>query len=321
MSFLVSPALIDSVLITSSVGGASGIGFATAQILAGQGATVHVLDRHTPSATASVPAFHGPLPDNITFHICDVSDWKTLRGIFAQIGHVDHVFANAGISETENFLADTLEDSSPAANVAATGTTLENLKEPGYPLIDINLKGVLNIVKLAHHVFLRDATAGSIVITSSATAYSPEISLPVYSALKLAIVGLVRSLRHTLVQDNITINAVVPAATETRLIALEFLVPIKQMGMPLSSARHVGAALVYSAVARETRRVDVYGKEPAENLNKEGRWNGRVILTLGNTYTELEEKLADLRPEWFGEENNRLTNRQQMITDHRQFEN
>lgn len=248
-----------------------------------------------------------------------MTDWVALRKIFVRVGHLDYVFANAGISETENFLADTLEEPCSTTEPSTNGTVLERLREPEYPLIDVNLKGVLNVIKLAHHSFKRDTTPGSIVITSSATAYSPEQSLPVYSALKLALVGLVRSLRHNLYLDNITVNAVVPASTETRLIAPKFIEPIKQMGLPVSSARHVGAALVYSAVARETRKVEVYGKEPIENIKKEGRWNGRVILTLGETYTELEEKLADLRPQWFGEQNLMLQNKQQAVTDFRQF--
>lgn len=50
---------------------------------------------------------------------------------------------------------------------------------------------------------------------------------------------------------------------------------------------------------------------------REARWNGRVILVLGNQYTELEEPLAGLRPLWFGEENLKLTRAQQTETDFR----
>jgi NAD(P)-dependent dehydrogenase (short-subunit alcohol dehydrogenase family) len=232
-----------------------------------------------------------------------------LRSIFSKIGSLDFAFANAGISETENFLADTVEVT-PAEHSHQNGLKggiSDSLKEPSYPLLDVNFKAVLNVVKLAHHSFKRDGKQGAIVLTSSATAYAPEQSLPVYSAVKLALVGLVRSLRHNLICDGITINAVVPACTETALVGAEFLGPIKDMGLPVSSARMVGAALVHSAVAKEARKVDVYGKEPLENVKLPGRWNGRVILTLGDTYTELEEKLADLRPQWFGEENAVMT--------------
>ncbi|PVI03627.1 hypothetical protein DM02DRAFT_696939, partial [Periconia macrospinosa] len=193
------------------------------------------------------------------------------------------------------------------------------LKEPTYPLVDVNLKGVLNTIKLAHYSFKRDGVRGSIVITSSATAYAPEWSLPVYSGLKLALIGLVRSLRHKLVLENISINAVVPACTETPLVGPQFLKPIKDAGLPISSARHVGAALVFSTIAEESRRVELYAEEPIENLQKSRSWNGRVILTLGDTYTELEEKLGDMRPQWFGEKNAVLTRKQQAATDYREL--
>ena len=129
--------------------------------------------------------------------------------------------------------------------------------------------------------------------------------------------GLVRSLRSSLPLDNVTINAVAPATTVTPLIPTQFIEPILQAGLPTSSAEFVARALVYSAVAMESRQVELYGKE--YNLGGQGRarWNGRVILTLGDKYTELEEQLADLRTAWFGEENMKLTRLQQAVTDRR----
>lgn len=91
-------------------------------------------------------------------------------------------------------------------------------------------------------------------------------------------------------------------------------------GLPVSDARFVGLALVYSAVAMQDRRVQAYGKDKDEDLSKPERWNGRVILTLGNSYTELEEPTADLRTFWMGRENVRMTRRQQAATDFRQAE-
>jgi NAD(P)-dependent dehydrogenase (short-subunit alcohol dehydrogenase family) len=300
-------------------GGSSGIGFAAAEILARKGAKVHILDIHPPSSSRSISPVCGPLPERVSFHQCDITDWRALRNLFVEVGHIDYVFANAGIPESEDFLSDVLEVRREDNGDSMADSILGCLKEPAYPLMGVNLKGVLNTIKLAHHTFRRYGAKGSIVITSSATAYAPEQSLPVYSALKLALIGLVRSLRHNLVQDNITINAVVPACTETALVGSGFLGPIKKMGLPVSTAHHVGLALVYSAVAWETRKVDVYGKEPIEDIHKHGRWNGRVLLTLGHSFTELEEKLADLQPLWFGKENAILTRRQQAVTDFRRI--
>lgn len=248
-------------------------------------------------------------------------------------------FANAGISEVTNTFSDSFD-----------GEGL--LSEPSYDVIDINFRSVVNFVKLAWHSMKIHGVGGSIVITTSATAYAPEQSLPVYAASKIAVsvdflfgrgcgggsldffaiikccnlitmtcmlklyqlVGLVRALRSTIIRDGITINAVAPAATITALLPQELATPIMAAGLPVSSAHFVGLALVYSATAMEARRVQAYGKEMEEDNAREGRWNGRVILTLRDMYTELEEKTADLRGIWLGEENLRLTRLQQLLT-------
>lgn len=83
-------------------------------------------------------------------------------------------FANAGISETENFLEDKFDDDG-------------SLLEPNYRLLAVNFRAVLNVVKLSYRAMKGQETGGSIVITSSATAYAPEHVLPIYSAVKSAV--------------------------------------------------------------------------------------------------------------------------------------
>lgn len=126
-----------------------------------------------------------------------------------------------------------------------------------------------------------------------------------------------RALRSTLHLHNITINCVTPAVTITPLMPRQYLEPIVAAGLPASSPEHVGLAIVYSVTARQNRQVESYGKD--SNENTPGRWNGRTIFTLGDTYTELEESIASLRPQWFGQENTQLTRLQQIITDFRQI--
>lgn len=62
-----------------------------------------------------------------------------------------------------------------------------NLLEPSYSVIDTNFRGTLNFIKLALNSMKKNNIQGSIVITSSATAYSAEQSLPVYSGTKAAV--------------------------------------------------------------------------------------------------------------------------------------
>ena len=111
---------------------------------------------------------------DISFLPCNVASWSELRGIFARVGHVDMVFANAGVSEETNYFQDTY---------SKEGLLLE----PRYGVIDVNYRAVLNVVKLSLSAMRKQKTGGSIVLTTSATAYAPEQSLPVYSATKLAV--------------------------------------------------------------------------------------------------------------------------------------
>ncbi len=92
------------------------------------------------------------------------------------IDHIDMVFANAGIPENEPFLQDDLA-------VDVEGCPLE----PTYPVLDVNLRSVLNVIKLSWRIMKDQSEGGSIVLTSSSTAYSPEMRLPLYSALKFAV--------------------------------------------------------------------------------------------------------------------------------------
>lgn len=128
-----------------------------------------------------------------------------------------------------------------------------------------------------------------------------------------------RALRSTLHLRNITINSVAPAATITKLLPRNFAAPLMAAGLPVSSPDFVGLAIAYSATARQNRSVEPYGKD--SNEDTPGHWNGRTILTLGDTYTELEEPIASLRPQWFGQENTHLTKMQQTATDFREVKN
>lgn len=268
-----------------------------------KGAVVHNLDVQSPS-----PDEHVEKLSNFHTHRCDVSIWADLRDTFDAIGPVDMVFANASVTEKPHFFEDSYNDAG-------------RLREPSRKLNDVNWNGVLFTVKLAWHSMRRHKReqGGSIVITSSATGYAPEQSLPVYAGGKTAILGLIRALRSVVISDGITINGVAPAATFTGQLPRHLAAPIVELGLPVSTAHFVGLALVYAATARQERRVESYGREEEGSKWRPGgeRWNGRVILTLGESYTELEEPLSDLRRFWLGGENLRLTRLQQAATDFR----
>ncbi|KAF4910859.1 Short-chain dehydrogenase/reductase ATR7 [Colletotrichum fructicola] len=146
-------------------GASSGIGLAAARIFAEKGAWVLNLDINPPPSGQ---------PEDVEFRQCDISSWSSLLDAFRYAGDIDIAVSNAGVSEEVDYFADTFDE--------VTG----DLIEPEYRVLDVNLRAVANFVKLSVSHFRRRKCPGSIVITSSATAYAPEQSLPVYSGSKLA---------------------------------------------------------------------------------------------------------------------------------------
>lgn len=112
-----------------------------------------------------------------------------------------------------------------------------------------------------------------------------------------------------------SINGVAPAATISKLLPGNLAAPIKAAGAPISSAFHVGLAIAYAAVAQQARSVEMYGRDDPTKAASSGRWNGRVVVTLGDKWTEVEEPIAAARRQWFGEYNTEKTALQQKLTD------
>lgn len=132
------------------IGGSSGIGLSIVQILVSKGATVVNLDRSPPSDDQ---------PQDVEWVKTDVTDWESQLGAFkrtiAKHGHVDTVFANAGIAEGEMALAEKIDP--------ATGDPLE----PSWSTVRVNLIGLLITVKLALHYMKKDQKGGCIILTTS----------------------------------------------------------------------------------------------------------------------------------------------------------
>jgi NAD(P)-dependent dehydrogenase (short-subunit alcohol dehydrogenase family) len=158
-----SPAAIER-LAQAIQGGASGIGFATVKILASKGAKVYILDVNSPDEA---------LLPNVEWIECNITSWHELCSAVEQVKRVDIAVANAGVSEDGDYFTDTFDHAG-------------QLLEPRYDVVEVNYRSVLNFVKLSVRS-MRENGGGRIVITSSATAYAPEQSLPVYSSTKLAV--------------------------------------------------------------------------------------------------------------------------------------
>ena len=198
------------VLVT---GAARGIGAATAEILAGEGAQVVVLDR---------PADDGPASEVArkiggTVLLADISDAGAPKQIASflkeRFGGVDVVVHNAGVTRDK---------------------TLANMKpEIWNQAIEINLAAVARITQeLIDSSVLRDN--GRVICLSSIAGIAGNNGQTNYAASKGGIVGLVRALAPKLAERGITVNAIAPGFIETRMTAA-IPVAIREVARRLSA--------------------------------------------------------------------------------------
>lgn len=155
---------------------------------------------------------------------------------FRRFHRIDIVVVNGGVSEYRNYFDDDFDEHG-------------ELKQPSQGVFEVNLIGSINVCKIALSRMRSQATGGSMVVVSSATALMPEHSLPLYSACKTAVsismpgmsmfltyggqmLGLVRALRPVAMLDGVTINAVAPAATITNQLPKDLAAPIIAAGLP-----------------------------------------------------------------------------------------
>ncbi|MFF8782644.1 SDR family NAD(P)-dependent oxidoreductase [Streptomyces sp. NPDC015140] len=168
-------------------GGASGIGRATAFLLAARGADVAVLDLD-PSAVDK------PLRG----YAADVSDDASVRSAVAAAAHeldgLDILVNNAGIG--------------------ATGTVEDNDDAQWHRVLDVNVLGVVRTTRAALPL-LRASAHAAVVNTCSiaATAGLPQRAL--YSASKGAVQSLTLAMAADHVREGIRVNCVNPGTADT----------------------------------------------------------------------------------------------------------
>lgn len=187
-SLQITDALIPDLTNRTAVitGGSNGIGLGTVEVLLAHNANVFILDLvDPPSHIANSP--------NVQYIRTDQTLWSDLVHAFACVtSHgakpgIDIAIANAGVPEDGKYLPSCLT----AAPTDPEGwrTLAEEAEGPGYDsrTIDVNLTGTMNFLMLAARVMKGQDTGGSIVVTTSATAYLPEHSIPLYCATKGAV--------------------------------------------------------------------------------------------------------------------------------------
>jgi NAD(P)-dependent dehydrogenase (short-subunit alcohol dehydrogenase family) len=173
-------------------GGNSGIGLATAKRFVSDGAYVFITGRRQNELDATV----SEIGKNVTGIQGDVSNLADLDRLYNTVkdqkGHLDILFANAGIGEF---------------------ALLGEISETHFDKIfGINLKGVLFSVQKALPLF---QDGGSIILNASIAASKGMEALSVYSATKAAVRSFARTWTLDLKHRKIRVNAVSPGPIDT----------------------------------------------------------------------------------------------------------
>jgi NAD(P)-dependent dehydrogenase (short-subunit alcohol dehydrogenase family) len=179
-------------------GGASGIGAAIVEAFAMQRSQVVSLDIQDEAAKELNERLRTTVAKVPVYYHCDLTDIEALQRAIADVVDrfpaIDVLVNNAG-NDTRHSVD-------------------EVTSEYWDQLMAVNLK---------HQFFMaqglvpamRRAGGGSIINMSSISWAIPSTDVPVYVTAKAAIVGMTRTLAHTLGRDNVRVNCVMPGAILT----------------------------------------------------------------------------------------------------------
>ena len=173
-------------------GGTSGIGLATAKRFVAEGAYVFITGRRQTELDAAVKE----IGENVTGVQSDVSNLADLDRLFATIeqeqGHLDVVFANAGVAEFAPLGAITEEHFDKTFNT--------------------NVKGLLFTVQKALPLLPQGA---SIILNASMNSTVATPAFSVYCATKAAVRSFARNWILDLKERKIRVNAISPGIVPT----------------------------------------------------------------------------------------------------------
>ncbi|EXJ78281.1 hypothetical protein A1O3_09442 [Capronia epimyces CBS 606.96] len=195
-------------------GGASGIGREVVRMLVRNNIKVFITDRNLEGAQELVDELNKGKDKDSPVARCayvDVADWNSQANAFSQavadFGRIDYVYPIAGIGERRWIPIDP-----PASGFEA----------PDLTVLNVDLTGVLYTVALAVQQFRRQEPGkygfrGKIGCVASVCGIYCVPTLPIYTASKHAVTGLVQGYGRYLPEEKITCNAVCPNVVRTNI--------------------------------------------------------------------------------------------------------
>jgi NAD(P)-dependent dehydrogenase (short-subunit alcohol dehydrogenase family) len=183
-----------------ALGAASGIGKASAEVLAALGATVICADKNKEGVetTAADIGLLGPTEA----HVVDANSGQSVDALAAAI-------------ETNHKRLD-IAVTTPAIHVRKL--MCDYTDDEYNRVADLNLRGTFFFLRAFGRMMVRQR-GGSLIASSSVRATTLEPGLAIYGATKAGIIQMVRGLASEIGPSGVRVNAVVPSIVETPLVA------------------------------------------------------------------------------------------------------
>jgi NAD(P)-dependent dehydrogenase (short-subunit alcohol dehydrogenase family) len=231
-------------------GGASGLGNATARLLAAQGARVTIFDLNEEVGVAAA---------------------NEIGGLFVKVNVADEASANEGFAAAEAAHGVTrvlvnCAGVAPAARIVAKDGAPHSL-EVYRRTVEVNLIGTFNMIsKFAARLAaagLEGEEVGVIVNTASVAAFDGQIGQSAYASSKAGVVGLTLTAARDLAQHRIRVVTIAPGI---------FLTPML-MGLPQAAQDSLGQQVPHPS---RLGKPDEYGQMVAAIIANP-MLNGEVI--------------------------------------------
>ncbi|MBX5470054.1 MAG: SDR family NAD(P)-dependent oxidoreductase [Thermoleophilaceae bacterium] len=223
---------------TLVVGGASGLGAATARALAERGAKVAIADIDAERAAALVEELGGGA---VAFR-ADVTDEAEVEAAVAgaaeRFGELRLAVSCAGVGWAERVVG----KDGPAR------------LEPFETVVRVNLVGTFNVLRLAAAAMARnepgaDGERGAIVMTASIAAFEGQIGQTAYSASKGGVVGLTLPAARDLARAGVRVCTIAPGTFDTPLLAGLPEPARRALGEQVPFPRRLGDPAEFAALA------------------------------------------------------------------------